>query len=64
MARISIMEALRKVLEASKDYTDEKSISLDKDEYLDLRTEDKTVIGAINELNDKKETINKQEINT
>ena len=72
MARISIMEALSRILTASKNYTDEQSIILDNDgedfagfdvdEYPDLRTESKTVIGAINELNDKKETVSKQEL--
>lgn len=50
MARISIMEALSRVLTASKDYTDEKNNS--KQNMVDdtLETESKTVVGAINEL--------------
>lgn len=50
MARISIMEALSRVLTASKDYTDEKNNS--KQSIIDntLETESKTVVGAINEL--------------
>lgn len=60
MARISIMEALSRILTASKDYTDEKSIILDEDDgtfgglfegtYPELNTDNKTPIGAINEL--------------
>ena len=61
MARISIMEALARVLTASKDYTDEKSILLDEDDgtfggffegaYPELNTVNKTPIGAVNEIN-------------
>lgn len=61
MARISIMEALSRVLTASKDYTDEKSILLDEDDgtfngffegaYPELNTVNKTPIGAVNEIN-------------
>lgn len=61
MARISIMEALRRVLAASKQYTDDNSIILDNDELIfdgfesesfpDLETEEKTIIAAINEIN-------------
>lgn len=78
MARISIMEALRRVLAASKQYTDDNSIILDNDELIfdgfeseafpDLETEEKTIIAAINEINyivsnkQDKEEINEQEL--
>lgn len=70
MARISIMEALSRVLTASKDYTDEKSILLDEDDgtfngffegaYPELNTVNKTPIGAVNEINNN--VNNKQNI--
>ncbi len=78
MARISIMEALRRVLAASKQYTDDNSIILDNDELIfdgfeseafpDLETEEKTIVAAINEINyivsgkQDKEEIDEQEL--
>lgn len=80
MARISIMEALSRILTASKQYTDDNSIILDNDELIfegfeseafpDLETEEKTIIAAINEINyivngkQDKEEIDEQELVT